>query len=69
MARWTLYGHVDPEFPPLVVAMRRAEVPWLTPDDVRQLQESTGKDRLWLRLRDNRAGEVYPDAAWSDEIA
>lgn len=69
--RLTLYGHVQPGFPAKVVGRRGEKdeaLPFLTVADVKAIQEHFPRGRFYLRLRDNRAGEVYVDEAWSDEL-
>lgn len=70
--RYTRYAHVQPGFPAKVVGVRGEkkdpELPWLTAADVEEVKHHFSGRRFYLRLRDNRAGEVYVDEAWSDEI-
>jgi hypothetical protein len=69
--RYTLYSHVQPTFPAKVVGFRRekdASLPWITAADVARVKHHFSSKRFYLRLRDNHAGEVYVDEAWSDEI-
>lgn len=69
---YTLHAYTAPERSALLVGRRQAAPdpsrPWLTREDVDQVLKSCGKGRVFLRLRDNRAGEVYADEGWSDEI-
>jgi hypothetical protein len=69
--RFIVYAHVAPGRSALLVGRRLVDdptLPWLTPEDVDHVLKVVGRGRVYLRLRDNQAGEAYVDEGWSDEI-